>query len=89
MGTKYCVTVHGWKAWRLTCYTFEQLNQLQTEVELEHINPRNERGCYVEDGQETIHLYDKRGRRKLDAISWAVYHKMKARKPLPHLGFQP
>ena len=44
MGIKYCVTVHGWKAWRLSRYTFDQLEKLAREVELEHINPRNERG---------------------------------------------
>ena len=80
MPHKYCVAVHGWKAWRLACYTFDQLDALRREVELEHINPRNARGCYTENGQETIHLYDSRGRLKLDQISWAVYHKMKKAK---------
>jgi hypothetical protein len=80
---KYPVKVYEWRAHLLAHYSYEQLDVLRRLVEAEHINPRNARGCYEENGQETIHLYDRRGRKKLDALSWAVYHKQKAEKRNP------
>lgn len=81
---KYPFKVYGWKPYLLAVYSFEQLEALMRLVEVEHINPTNARGCYVENGQETIHIYDVKGRKKLDALTWAVYHKQKAKitKPL-------
>lgn len=47
--------------------TLDQLNELKLKVEQEH-------GLEQRNG---IHLYDKKGLKKLDEISWAVYHKTK------------
>ena len=47
--------------------TIDQLNDLEAKVMQEH---------KLEQGNG-IHLYDKRGLKKLDDISWAIYHKMK------------
>ena len=47
--------------------TLDQLNELKLRVEQEHrLEQRN-----------GIHLYDSKGLKKLDQISWAVYHKTK------------
>lgn len=73
----YPVKVLGWKAHTLRQYSMEQLEQLMAVVEDVHRNPRNELGRYEEDGKETIHMIDRQGRRKLDAITWAIYHKTK------------
>nr|DAE54950.1 MAG TPA: hypothetical protein [Caudoviricetes sp.] len=55
----------GWNRLKLATLSFEQLNELEEQVKLEH-------AC--KDG---IHMYDKVGRNKLDALSWAVYNKQK------------
>ena len=45
--------------------TLDQLNELKLKVEREHrLEQRN-----------GIHLYDSKGLKKLDEISWAVYYK--------------
>lgn len=45
--------------------TYEELHELKEHVKAEHAST---------DG---IHKYDKKGINKLDAISWAIYHKQK------------
>ena len=55
----------GWNRLKLATLTYEQLNELEEQVKQEH-------AC-----SEGIHMYDKAGRDKLDALSWAVYHKQK------------
>ena len=56
-------------AWEeMTCLFAPSLDQLKKKVEEEH-------AC-----NNGIYLYDKSGLKKLDALSWAVYHKMKAEK---------
>lgn len=55
----------GWNRLKLATLSFEQLNELEEQVKLDH-------AC--KDG---IHMYDKAGRNKLDALSWAVYNKQK------------
>lgn len=55
----------GWNRLKLATLSFEQLNELEEQVKKEH-------AC--KDG---IHMYDKAGRNKLDALSWAVYNKQK------------
>lgn len=55
----------GWNRLKLATLSFEQLNELEKQVKQEH-------AC--KDG---IHMYDKAGRNKLDALSWAVYNKQK------------
>lgn len=55
----------GWNRLKLATLSYEQLNQLEEQVKLDH-------AC--KDG---IHMYDKSGRDKLDALSWAVYNKQK------------
>ncbi|HCM3857474.1 TPA: hypothetical protein N3Z94_004501 [Klebsiella pneumoniae] len=58
----------GWNRVKLSTLTYDQLEQLKKKVEEEH-------AC-----NNGIFLYDKAGLKKLDAVSWAVYHKMKADK---------
>ncbi|EJG5414308.1 hypothetical protein NAD41_000909 [Salmonella enterica] len=80
----------GWKPHLLAKHTYKQLDDLMRVVEEMHPNPRNEKGHLIENGQMTIYLIDAKGRKKLDAITWAVYHKKCAakRKPLRDNGFR-
>lgn len=55
----------GWNRLKLATLSYEDLNALEALVKEEH-------AC--SDG---IHMYDKAGRDKLDALSWAVYNKQK------------
>ncbi|EHG9340703.1 hypothetical protein J6F59_003341 [Salmonella enterica] len=55
----------GWNRLKLANLSYEELNVLEEQVKQEH-------ACI--DG---IHMYDKTGRDKLDALSWAVYNKQK------------
>lgn len=68
--------VFGWDSVKLSdAYTFDELRKLREQVEAQHANPKDERG-YLEGGRPTLYLYDKQGRKKLDAIAWAVRHRM-------------
>lgn len=58
----------GWNRLKLATLTYEQLAQLEEQVKAEH-------AC-----KNGIHLFDKAGQRKLDALSWAVYNKQKAER---------
>ncbi|VTN18718.1 phage EaA protein [Klebsiella pneumoniae] len=53
----------GWNRLKLATLTYEQLAELEEQVKAEH-------AC-----KNGIHLFDKAGQRKLDALSWAVYNK--------------
>lgn len=55
----------GWNRLKLATLSYEQLSELEEQVKQEHASS---------DG---IHMYDKAGRDKLDALSWAVYNKQK------------
>jgi len=55
----------GWNRLKLATLSYEQIAELEAQVKEEH--------C-CDDG---IHMYDKAGRDKLDALSWAVYNKQK------------
>lgn len=55
----------GWNRLKLATLSYEQLAELEAQVKQEHA---------YKDG---IHMYDKAGRSKLDALSWAVYNKQK------------
>lgn len=55
----------GWNRLKLATLSYDELNQLEEQVKLEH-------AC--KDG---INMYDKAGRDKLDSLSWAVYNKQK------------
>ena len=55
----------GWNRLKLSTLSYEQIAELEAQVKAEH-------AC--NDG---IHMYDKAGRDKLDALSWAVYNKQK------------
>jgi len=55
----------GWNRIKLATLSYEQIAELEAQVKAEH-------AC--NDG---IHMYDKAGRDKLDALSWAVYIKQK------------
>lgn len=64
---------YGWNRLKLATLSYEQLSELEEQVKAEH-------AC-----QNGIHLYDKAGMNKLDALSWAVYNKQKAeRKAVQH-----
>ena len=67
----------GWDSVKLADLTYEQLDTLRKQVEAEHVNPKDSEGRYVENGKQTIYVYDAKGRKKLDALSWAVTHKLK------------
>ncbi len=58
----------GWNRLKLAKLTYAQLAQLEEQVKAEH-------AC-----KNGIHLFDKAGQRKLDALSWAVYNKQKAER---------
>ncbi|EMN5578645.1 TPA: hypothetical protein MJD06_04550 [Klebsiella pneumoniae] len=58
----------GWSRLKLAKLTYEQLAELEEQVKAEH-------AC-----KNGIHLFDKPGQRKLDALSWAVYNKQKAER---------
>lgn len=58
----------GWNRLKLATLTYEQLAELEEQVKAEH-------AC-----KNGIHLFDKAGQRKLDALSWAVYNKQKAER---------
>jgi len=66
----------GWDAVKLSDYSLEQLAELRRQVEAEHANPFDEQSRYTENGQPTIHLYDAKGRKKLDALAWAVTYRL-------------
>lgn len=68
---------YGWKAHLLAQHSFDDLAELERQVKEEHANPRDADGRCVENGRPTIFLYDTKGMKKLDALSWAVYHKTK------------
>lgn len=55
----------GWNRLKLATLSYQQIAELEAQVKDEH-------AC--NDG---IHMYDKAGRDKLDALSWAVYNKQK------------
>ncbi|KZR10466.1 hypothetical protein [Klebsiella aerogenes] len=58
----------SWNRLKLATLTYEQISQLEAQVKEEH-------AC-----KNGIHLFDKAGQRKLDALSWAVYNKQKAER---------
>lgn len=55
----------GWNRLKLATLSYEQIEALEKQVKQDHARP---------DG---IHMCDKAGRDKLDALSWAVYNKQK------------
>lgn len=65
----------GWDAVRLSDCSLEHLQKLREAVELEHKNPLDAKGHPLERGQPTLYFHDKAGRKKLDAIAWAIRYK--------------
>lgn len=68
---------YGWDACKLAdAYTLEELAALRTSVEAEPKNrtPVDAAGHPI----GTIHLFIPKARRQLDALAWAVTHKLKA-----------
>ncbi len=55
----------GWNRLKLATLSYDEISALEEQVKRKH-------AC--SDG---IHMYDKAGRDKLDALSWAVYNKQK------------
>lgn len=76
----------GWDAVKLADYSFEQLEQLRHQVQAEHANPRDESGRYLEGGQPSLYLYDKKGRWKLDKLAWAVTYKQQDKRRAQEAG---
>lgn len=73
---KHSLPVLGWKPTRLAdAYSLEQLNALRLEVERnpESANPAHAAG-------RDINLYTPTARRKLDALAWAVTHRLQSAK---------
>lgn len=71
---------YGWDSVKLShAYSIDELVNLRKQVEEEHANPRNDEGRYLENGQPSLYLFDKAGRKKLDKVNMAIYHKMKER----------
>jgi uncharacterized membrane protein YeiH len=63
------IKVYGWKAIEMARnLTFEQLEILTLKTQKEHFIPKEQR--------TNIYLYDQKGRKKLDVLSWAVHHKL-------------
>ncbi|MDN2486400.1 hypothetical protein MML63_12270 [Kosakonia sacchari] len=58
----------GWNRLKLATLSYEQLAQLEEQVKAEH-------AC-----KNGIHLYDKAGLNKLNALSWAVFNKQKSER---------
>lgn len=69
---------HGWKPHLMAQnLSPEQLEALLKQVEDEHANPRDAKGLYTENGAPSMFLLDAKGRKKLDAVTWAMYHQSK------------
>ncbi|UIL54296.1 hypothetical protein LZU96_08695 [Pantoea agglomerans] len=66
---KMKIKTFGYDRHKLTSLTYEELEMLIQQVNEEH-------AC--SDG---IYLVDAKGRKKIDAIGWAVYYKNKQEKP--------
>lgn len=62
----------GWNRLKLAALSYEQIAELEAQFKEGH-------AC--NDG---IHMYDKAGRDKLDALSWAVYNKQKQERRNDH-----
>lgn len=72
---------YSWDAVKLSdAYSMDELNALRQQVEREHANPLDAHGSPLEHGRSTIYLYDKAGRKKLAAITWAVTYKLQDKK---------
>ncbi len=55
----------GWDRLKLATLTYEELEVLERDVKTNH------------EHQDGIYMYDAAGRKKLEALSWAVYYKNK------------
>ena len=76
------IKVYGWKAIEMARnLTFEQLEILTLKTQKEHFIPKEQR--------TNIFLYDQKGRKKLDVLSWAVHHKLEEFKNNPNENDKP
>ncbi|MCE6003367.1 hypothetical protein KSB07_03205 [Acinetobacter junii] len=76
------IKVYGWKAIEMARnLTFEQLEILTLKTQKEHFIPNEQR--------TNIYLYDQKGRKKLDVLSWAVHHKLEEFKNNPNENDKP
>lgn len=72
---------YGWDRVKLAdAYSLPDLEKLRQQVMAEHANPKDEGGHPLENGQSTIHMYDKAGRKKLENLSWAVTYKLREKQ---------
>ncbi len=68
---RYPAPTCGWKAHKLADLEMEQLNSLRIAVETDPASANPNR--------RSIYLYTPAARKKLDALAWAVTHKLKER----------
>lgn len=61
----------GWKAWKMADLSFADLEQLRQAVQND---PKNQ------NPPGSFYLYTPPARKKLDALAWAVTHKLKENK---------
>jgi len=66
------IPVFNWDPSKLSQLPTDQLIALQADVCRQHANAQRSDGQLMEQGCETIYLYDKAGRRKLNSITWAI-----------------
>jgi protein-L-isoaspartate O-methyltransferase len=78
---------YGWDAVKLAdAYSMDELGKLRAQVEAEHANPFDEKNRYTENGKSTLNLYDKKGMKKLEALSWAVTYKLQEKRAAADAG---
>ena len=70
--------VYGWDPVKLSdAYTLAELAALREQVAREHAYPVDANGSPLNG---SLYLHDPKGRRKLDALSWAVTHRLSAER---------
>jgi hypothetical protein len=68
-GTKYPYPVFGWDRVKLAEHSLEQLGELRRVVEAAGKSPAHAAG-------KSIRIYTKSAEAKLDALAWAITHKL-------------
>ena len=74
------IRTFGFKPEKMADLPMEDLLELKNQVEVEHANKKLPTGYYFEAGMPTLYLYDKKGRWKLDKITWAITYKLQEAK---------
>lgn len=74
------IRTFGWKLVPLSDHSIEDLKTLRAQVQEEHANPRDKDGRYLGGGVPSIYLYDKKGRKKLEVLEYAIGHQLEQRR---------